>query len=147
MNRRGAEAQSLNEISEKIIGCAIEIHRAVGPGLLESAYEECMCHELGEAGLRYARQVELPLIYKSVRLNCGYRMDLVVEDAVVIELKTVDRLQPVHDAQLLTYLKLAGYSVGLLINFNVPLLKSGIKRIVNNYKDFSASQRLCGKHT
>ena len=133
MNRRDAEAQRLNRITETIIGCAIEVHRALGPGLLESAYEECTCHEICQHGLDIRRQVPLPVVYKGVKLDCGYRMDLVVENLVVVEFKTVERLLPVHDAQLLSYLKLSGMSLGLLINFHVPVLKDGLRRIVNQF--------------
>jgi GxxExxY protein len=112
--------------------------------LLESAYGECLCHELALAGLRFERQKPLPVSYKSVRLDCGYRLDLVVEGRVIVELKNVDELAPIHDAQLLTYLKLSRTTVGLLINFNVPVLKDGLKRIVNNFQEFSASPRLRG---
>jgi len=122
----------MQEITEKIIGAAIEVHRALGPGLLESAYEECLAHEMKLRGLSYERQVGLPIEYKGVKLDCGYRLDFLVENSVVLELKSVDALQTIHEAQLLTYLKLGGWTVGLLINFNVPVLKSGIKRIVNN---------------
>ncbi|MBF0325373.1 MAG: GxxExxY protein [Alphaproteobacteria bacterium] len=117
-------------ITDRIIGCAIEVHRSLGPGLLESAYEECLCYELAQAGIACKRQVPLPVRYKEVRLDCGYRMDVVVEDKVVLELKTVERLLPVHDAQVLTYLRLSGLAVGLLVNFNVPALRQGIKRLV-----------------
>ncbi|HHT9121901.1 MAG TPA: GxxExxY protein [Candidatus Wunengus sp. YC63] len=122
----------LNQVTEKIIGAAIEIHKTLGPGLLESAYEECLCYELSRAGLHFQRQVDLPVLYKEVRLDCGYRLDLIVEDAVIVELKTVECLLPIHEAQLLTYLKMKNLRVGLLINFNVPVLKDGIKRMVNN---------------
>jgi GxxExxY protein len=132
LNRRGAETQRINALTDHIIGCAIEVHRALGPGLLESAYEECVCWELDQRELTFRRQVELPVIYREMRLNCGYRLDLVVEDIVVVELKTVERILPIHEAQLLTYLKLWGSPMGLLINFNVPLLRDGLKRIVNN---------------
>lgn len=117
-------------LTEKIIGCAIAVHRALGPGLLESAYEECLCYELSEQGLAYVRQVALPVMYKEVRLDCGYRMDIVVENRVVVELKTVDVLLPIHEAQLLTYLKLSKMRVGLLLNFHVKALREGIKRMV-----------------
>jgi len=129
----------VKELTEKIIGAAIEVHRTVGPGLLESAYEECLAHEMKLRGLNYERQVPLPVAYKGVKLDCGYRLDFLVEKAVVLELKTVDTLQPIHEAQVLTYLKLGGWTVGLLVNFNVPVLKNGIKRVVLNYKDFSAT--------
>ena len=122
----------LNQITEKIIGAAIEIHKTLGPGLLESAYEECLCYQLSRAELHFQRQVDLPVLYKEVRLDCGYRLDLIVEDAVIVELKTVECLLPIHEAQLLTYLKMKNLRVGLLINFNVPVLKDGIKRMVNN---------------
>lgn len=117
------------EITEAIIGAAIEVHRELGPGLLESAYEECLAYELSLRGLTARRQVELPVIYKRVELDCGYRIDLIVEEAVVVELKAVEKLLPIHEAQILTYLKLSGMSVGLLLNFNVPVLRDGIKRI------------------
>ena len=134
MHHRGdAEAQRINAITEKIIGCAIEVHRALGPGLLESTYEECTCYEIRCSGLKFERQVSLPVVYKGVKLDCGYRMDLVVEKVVVVEFKTVEVLLPVHEAQLLSYLKLTGLSVGLLINFHVPVLKDGLKRIVNAF--------------
>ena len=145
IHRRDAEALRINKITETIIGSAIEVHRILGPGLLESAYEECLCHELVHAGLVFRRQVEMPLAYKTVRLDCGYRLDLVVEETVVVELKTVDHLLPVHEAQLFTYLKLYGSPVGLLINFNVPVLKEGLKRLVNNFPEGSASPRLRGE--
>lgn len=132
MHRRGAEAQRINEITDGIIGAAIEVHRAIGPGLLESAYEECLCYELTSQGMTVERQVPLPVRYKGVKLDCGYRMDVVVNDSVVLELKAVDRLLPVHEAQLLTYLRLSRWPVGLLINFNVPTLRQGLKRIVHN---------------
>jgi GxxExxY protein len=113
-----------------IIGAAIEVHRALGPGLLESAYEECLCHELHLRGLAFQRQVDLPVPYKGLKLDCGYKMDVVVEDEVVLELKSIEKILPVHEAQLLTYMKLSGKRVGLLINFNVPLLTRGIIRRV-----------------
>lgn len=122
-----------NQITEKIIGCAIEVHRSLGPGLLESAYEECLCYELTQFRLNYERQVPLPVVYKGVQLECGYRMDLVVEDLVVVEIKAIESLLPVHEAQLLSYLKLHNKKVGLLMNFHIPVLKNGLKRIVNNF--------------
>jgi GxxExxY protein len=117
-------------LTERIIGAAIEVHRALGPGLLESAYEECLCYELHQGRLSVRRQVPLPVIYKSVKLDCGYRIDMIVEESIIIELKTVERLLPIHRAQLLTYLKLGGYQTGLLLNFSSAVLKDGIKRIV-----------------
>jgi GxxExxY protein len=120
-----------NEISNIIIGCAIEVHRALGPGLLESAYEECLTYELRKAGLIVEQQRPMPIVYKEVKLDHGYRMDLLVEGKVVIEIKTVEMFTDVHTAQLLTYLKLGDYRLGLLLNFNVSVLKNGIKRIIN----------------
>jgi GxxExxY protein len=118
------------ELTKEIIGAATETHRELGPGLLESAYEECLCHELGLRGLAFQRQQALPVVYKGVRLDCGYRMDVVVEDAVVLELKVVEELLPLHEAQLMTYLRLSKKRVGLLINFNTIVLKDGIIRRV-----------------
>ncbi|HET6245103.1 MAG: GxxExxY protein [Bacteroidetes bacterium] len=118
----------INSITEKIIGCAIEVHKFLGPGLLESAYEECLVFELQKAGLSFERQKAVPVIYKEIKLDCGYRVDILVENKVLIELKTVDVLNPVHEAQILTYLKFSNKRIGLLINFNVTLLKNGIKR-------------------
>jgi GxxExxY protein len=118
-------------LTENIIGAAIEVHRALGPGLLESVYEECLCHELTLRGLPSRRQVDIPVVYKDVRLDCGFRADLIVADAVIIEIKAIDKLVAVHEAQLLTYLRITGKRVGLLINFNVPVLKDGtIRRVV-----------------
>ena len=121
----------LNEITEKIIGCAIRVHRALGPGLLESTYEVCVVHELNKAGLGVRSQVALPVVYDGITLDAGYRIDLLVEDSVIVELKSVDSLHPIHEAQMISYLKLSGKKVGLLINFNVTLLKNGIKRLAN----------------
>ncbi len=117
-------------LTEKVIGLAIEVHRVLGPGLLESAYEGCFCYELKANGVPHRRQVPLPVVYKSIKLDCGYRMDVVIDGRLVIELKTVDRLLPIHDAQMLTYLKLSGIRTGLLMNFNTPVLKDGIRRLV-----------------
>lgn len=144
-NRGGAEARRLNALTERIIGACIEVHRHLGPGLLESAYEECLCHELSLAGLKFQRQVALPVVYKGLKLDCGYRIDVLVEGGVVVELKAVEALLPVHEAQLLTYLKLSGVSVGLLVNFHVPVLRRGIKRLVNRFPDRSAPPRLGGE--
>jgi GxxExxY protein len=118
------------QLTDSIIGAAIDIHRELGPGLLESAYEECLCHELHLRKLAFRRQVELPVQYKGLKLDCGYRIDLLVSDTVVVELKAVPRLLPVHEAQLLTYLRLSGKRVGLLINFDVSVVKNGIIRRV-----------------
>jgi GxxExxY protein len=120
----------VNDITQVIIGSAIEVHRALGPGLLESAYEECMGRELTLRQIPFDRQRLLPVAYKGLRLDCGYRLDLLVADAVVVEIKAVDALLPIHEAQLLTYLRLGGWKVGLLINFNVPVLRDGIRRRV-----------------
>ncbi|HHT9107093.1 MAG TPA: GxxExxY protein [Candidatus Wunengus sp. YC63] len=117
--------------SKEIIGAAIEVHRNLGPGLLESAYEECLCRELAICNLTFERQKPLVIFYKGVKLDCGYRLDIVVGGLVILELKAVERIEPIHEAQLLTYLKLSGLKLGILINFNVPFLKDGIKRIVN----------------
>jgi GxxExxY protein len=117
-------------LSKKVIGCALEVHRNQGPGLLESAYEQCLAHEFSCAKLMFQRQRDLPVEYKGMRLDCGYRIDLLVEGKLIVELKSIDQLLAIHEAQLLTYMKLTRISVGLLINFNVPLLKQGIKRFV-----------------
>ena len=135
MNTLATEAQSHREIRDKdprtgrIIGAAIEVHRQLGPGLLESAYEECLCHELRLRGLTFRQQVDLP-VAKGLQLDCGYKIDLVINDDVIVELKAVEKILPLHEAQLLTYPKLSGKRVGLLINFNAPLLMQGIVRKV-----------------
>ena len=121
-----------NEISEKIIGCAIEVHKILVPWLLESAYEECLFYEIFQLGLKVEKQKPLPLIYKEIKLEVGYRLDLIVENKVVVEIKSVEALNDIHIAQVLTYLKLSGCKLGLLINFNVLKVKDGIKRLVNN---------------
>ena len=118
------------ELTKKIITCAIEVHKHLGPGLLESAYEECLCRELELNKINFEKQKPLPLKYKGVELDCGYRMDLVIDDKVVLELKCVDKIMPVHEAQMLTYLRLAKIKVGLIINFYTNTLKEGIKRLV-----------------
>jgi len=123
------QRKALNDLTGKVIGLCIEIHRELGPGLLESAYEECLAYELSCAGLRFERQKPLPVVYKQVLLDCGYRLDIVVEETLILELKAVMELTPLHEAQLLTYLKLARQPLGLLINFNVPALKQGLKRV------------------
>ena len=128
MNHRDTETQR-DALTEQIIGAAIEVHRALGPGLLESAYEECLCVELGLRDIRFRSQVELPVVYKEHRVDGGYRLDLVVEDSVIVEIKAVERLLSLHEAQLLTYLRLSGIATGLLLNFNVPVLKDGIRRM------------------
>jgi len=120
----------INDLTGQIIGSAIEVHKALGPGLLESAYEECLCHEFDLRRIPYKRQHAVPVQYKGAKLDCGYRVDLLVEDRVIVELKSVESLEPVYQAQVLTYLKLTGVKVGLLINFNVPVLRDGVKRLI-----------------
>ena len=122
-----------NKITEKIIGCAIKVHKTLGPGLLESAYKECLFYEMKKSGLNLEKEKPLPLIYEEVKLECGYRADFLVENSVIIEIKSVDALNDIHLAQTLTYLKLIDSRIGLLINFNVLHLKHGIKRVVNGY--------------
>jgi GxxExxY protein len=124
-----------DEITNQIIGCAIEVHRELGPGLLESCYRACLARELEDTGVQLQTEVPVPVIYKGEKVDCGYRLDIVVNELVVIEVKAVDKLAPVHTAQVLTYLRLAGYEVGLLINFNTRLLKDGIKRVLNTVGD------------
>jgi GxxExxY protein len=134
-------------LTEKVIGLAIAVHRELEPGLLESAYEECLCYELLQAMLRFERQAALPIVYKSVRLDCGYRLDVVVEGRLVLELKTVERLLPIHEAQVITYLRLSGIPTGLLLNFNSVVLKDGIRRLMLSSRsephDLTASQSHC----
>ena len=125
----------INKLSSRIIGAAIEVHKALGPGLLESAYEECICHELSLGGLSLERQKPLAVQYKGINLDCGYRLDVVVEDAIILELKSCEKIEPIHKAQLLTYLKLSGFKLGLLLNFNVTLMREGIVRIVNELEE------------
>jgi GxxExxY protein len=119
-----------DELSNKVLGCALEVHRQLGPGLLESAYEQCLAYELNRANVPFKVQVELPVEYKQIKLDCGYRMDLLVDDRLIVELKSVDQLLKIHEAQILTYMKLAKLKIGLLINFNVEVLRQGIKRFV-----------------
>ena len=125
----------INDLTGRIIGAAIEVYRELGPGLLELAYEECLCHELRLKGIGHERQKPLPLTYKDIKLDCGYRLDIVVENAIILELKACERIEPIHKAQLLTYLKLTSLTIGLLLNFNVPIMKDGITRIVNDLVD------------
>ena len=122
---------TINELSGIVIGAAIEVHKVLGPGLLESAYENCLCHELQLKNVVFERQKPLPITYKGVTLDCGYRLDVVVQDLLVLEVKACDRIESIHQAQLLTYLKLSGLSLGLLLNFNVPVMRDGIVRVVN----------------
>ena len=125
----------INKTTESVIGAAIEVHRHLGPGLLESAYEECLCEELLTRKIPFKRQVILPVTYKSKKLDIGYRVDLVVKHEVVVELKTVDSILPIHEAQTLTYMRPGGWQVGLILNFNVTVLKNGIKRLVHKLKE------------
>ena len=128
-----ASESAENVLTDRIIGAAIEVHRHLGPGFLESVYEQCLCYELTQLGLRFQTQVHLPIHYKGLKLEGALKMDMVVEEAIVVEIKATEGLSPIHSAQLLTYLKSANKRVGLLINFNVPILKNGLKRIVNHY--------------
>jgi len=124
-----------NELTREIIGAAIEVHRLLGPGLLESAYEDCLCHELALRRIHFEKQKPIPLVYKGTKLECGFRLDLLAEGRVVVELKSVDGLGPIHEAIILTYLRLSGHALGLLINFNVPVLKDGIRRFIMPHED------------
>jgi GxxExxY protein len=124
------EKMEFDELSNKVIGCAIEVHKRLGPGLLESAYERCLSFELLSANIRHTIQKELPIDYKTIKLDCGYRIDMLIENDIIIELKSVDRVMPIHEAQLLTYMKLSGIKIGLMINFNVCRLKDSITRYV-----------------
>jgi len=125
----------INKLSSKVIGAAIEVHKTLGPGLLESAYEECLCHELSLQGLSFERQKPLAVTYKEKLLDCGYRLDIVVEKKIILELKSCEKIEPIHKAQLLTYLRLSGINLGLILNFNVPVMRNGIARVVNNLKE------------
>jgi len=125
---------TINELSGIVIGAAIEVHKGLGPGLLESAYENCLCHELQLRNVIFERQKPLPVTYKGVNLDCGYRLDVVVQGMLVLEVKACDTIAPIHLAQLLTYLKLSGLSLGLLLNFNVPVMRDGIVRVANELK-------------
>jgi GxxExxY protein len=135
------ESDRLDQISRRIIGAAIEVHRHLGPGLLESAYQACLVFELKGARLAVEEQRQLPVIYKTVQLDCGYRLDLLVEDEIIIEIKAIEKLLPIHDAQLLSYLRIANKKLGLLMNFHVSVLKDGLKRIVNEFPDSHWQQR------
>ena len=125
----------INQLSSKIIGAAIEVHRTLGPGLLESAYEECICYELELRRIKFERQKALPIIYKGKRLDCGYRLDIVIDNKIITELKSIEKIEPIHKAQLLSYLKLSGQKLGLLLNFNVSVMKDGIVRLVNQLEE------------
>ena len=125
----------INQLSSKIIGAAIEVHRTLGPGLLESACEECLCYELELRRIKFERQKALPIIYKGKRLDCGYRLDIVIENKIITELKSIEKIEPIHKAQLLSYLKLSGQKLGLLLNFNVSVMKEGIVRLINQLEE------------
>lgn len=127
--------QGINQTTETIIGAAIEVHKHLGPGLLESAYEECLCHELSLRNIPFQKQVPLPVVYKGTKLDCGYRVDLLVKDEVVVELKAIESILPIHEAQALTYMRLGSWKVGLIINFNTPIVVKGIKRLVLGLKE------------
>jgi GxxExxY protein len=139
------ESEELNFLTERIIHAAIEVHKVLGPGLLESAYQACTAYELIQDGFKIDQQKPIPVEYKGVHVDAGYRLDLVVNDAVIVEFKSVDALAPIHEAQLLSYLKLSGLKVGLLINFNVKFLKNDIKRIVNNFPDNHSANQIPNK--
>jgi GxxExxY protein len=125
----------INKLSSEIIGAAIGVHKALGPGLLESAYEECLCHELSLQSLSFERQRPLSVRYKGIQLDCSYRLDAVVENSIILELKACEKIEPIHLAQLLTYLKLSGLNLGLILNFNVPTMRDGIVRVANELKE------------
>jgi len=133
MSAVAAQADQLNAITEQIIGAAMDVHRVIGPGLLESAYEACLAFELRARGFRVEQQKPLPVVYKQVKLDCGYRLDMVVNDLVIVEIKAVEKLNAVHEAQLLSYLRLLSCRVGLLLNFHCTMLKHGIRRVVNDF--------------
>jgi GxxExxY protein len=135
------EDDRLDEISHRIIGAAIEVHRHLGPGLLESAYQSCLAFELKQLGVKLEEQKPRPVVYKQVRLDCGYRLDLVVEDEIIVEIKAIEKLLPIHETQLSSYLRLAKKRVGLLMNFHVPVLKTGLKRILNEFPDSEWERR------
>ena len=126
---------NINELSSSIIGAAIEVHKVIGPGLLESAYEECLCYELGLRRISFERQKPLPVVYKNRQLECGYRLDIIVDKVIILELKSCDRIESIHKAQLLTYLKLSGLTLGLLLNFNAVVMRDGIVRVVNGINE------------
>jgi GxxExxY protein len=137
-----SESEKLNFLTERIIHAAIEVHKALGPGLLESAYQACTAFELIQDGFKVDQQKPLPIEYKGVHLDGGYRLDMVINDTVIVEFKSVDTFAPIHEAQLLSYLRLSGLKVGLLINFNVKFLKNGFRRIVNNFPENLSAERI-----
>ena len=140
-------AEKLNRISERVIGAAIRVHPALGPGLLESAYEACLAFELADQQMKVVQQQPLPVVYRNVRLRCGYRIDLLVEDRLIVEVKSVSRLEPIHEAQLLSYLRLSSCPLGLLINFNVKVLNSGVRRLVHRFPEHCAVSALSAVNT
>ena len=125
------DRDKIDVLSHQIIGAAIEVHRTLGPGLLESAYEACLCYELSTRNIAYQRQYSLPVLYKGIAIDCNYRLDILIEDCIIVELKSVEKIETIHEAQLLTYLRLSKLWLGLLINFNVPVIRLGIRRLVN----------------
>ena len=125
----------INQLTGQIIGAAIEVHKALGPGLLESAYEECLSYELAHRNIKIERKKSIPLQYKDINLDCGYRLDILVEESIILELKSCDKIEPIHEAQILTYMKLLDIQIGFLMNFNVPVMKDGIHRYVNSFKE------------
>jgi GxxExxY protein len=139
LEQAAVTAERLNQISEIIIGAAIRVHRALGPGLLESVYLACLVYELAAEGLKIETQRALPVVYRGVRLECGFRADVVVEGSVIVEVKSIERLAPVHEAQMITYLRLSGCPLGLVLNFNTKLMKDGINRVVNSFPGGSQS--------
>jgi GxxExxY protein len=139
--------RSINDLTYELNGAAIDVHRELGAGLLESAYEAAYCHELVTRKIPFVRQVAMPVIYKGSPIDCGYRIDILADERVVVELKSVEKLLPIHEAQVLTYLKLSKLQLGLLINFNVLVLKDGIRRLANQLPDFSASSALSAVQT
>ncbi len=145
-NAEGSAA-TLNSITQQIIGAAIRVHQALGPGLLESAYEACLAFELAEMGFQVAQQQPLPVEYRGVRLSCGYRTDLIVDNRVIVEVKAIARIEPIHEAQLISYLRLSNRRVGLLINFNVKVLKNGVRRLVNGFPQPSALSAVSAVHS
>ncbi|HSE40672.1 MAG TPA: GxxExxY protein [Acidobacteriota bacterium] len=135
-------SRKINDITESIIGSAIQVHKTLGPGLLESTYEACLVSELSERRFKLKQQQPIPVVYKNTKLECGYRIDLIVEELVIVKLKAIEAIKPIHMAQVLSYLKLSGLSVGLLINFNVAVLTHGVRRIVNNFQELSATSAI-----
>jgi len=133
------DSDRLDQITRRIIGCAIDVHRFLGPGLLESAYEACLAHDLERIGMKVERQKPVALKYREVLLECGYRLDLLIEECVIVEIKAVESLLPIHKAQMLSHLRILKLSTGLLINFNVPVLKQGLQRVVNGFPDSLSS--------